>query len=116
MTMHHTRRGPTWWHAWLPLLLLGGLLVLEHQVPLSLGGHKIAQLALTGLMYGVVAGWLRCNRGALVHEAYEREQQAGVEKTTPQRQASAMSDDEPCDATELPWQNNGHSTKIQRRR
>ena len=113
---HHTRRGPTWWHAWLPLLLLGGLLVLEHQVPLSPGGHKIAQLALTFLMYGVVVGWLRCNRGALVHEAYEREQQAGVEKTTPQRQASAMSDDEPCDATELPWQNNGHSTKIQRRR
>ena len=114
--MYCKRRGPTWWHAWVPLLLLGGLLVLEHQAPLSPGGHKIVQLALTLLMYGVVVGWLRCNRGALVHEAYERAQQEGVEKTTPPRRASAMSDHELWDAVGLPWQNHGHSIDIQRRR
>jgi hypothetical protein len=112
--MHGKRPGPTWWHAWVPLLFLGGLLVLEHQAPLSPGGHKLVQLALTLLMYGVVVGWLRCNRGALVHEAYEREQKEGVEKTT--QRASAMSDSEPGDAAELPGQNNRHSTDIQRRR
>lgn len=114
--MQHKRPGPMWWHAWVPLLLLGGLLVLEHQAPLSPGGHQIVQLALTLLMYGVVVGWLRRNRGALLQEAYERAQQEGVDKTTSQRRESAMSADEPWDVAGLPWQNNGHSIDIQRRR
>ena len=71
--MPYRRRGPRWWNVWLPLLLLllGGLLVLEPQGPLSPGGQPIAQLVLALLMYGVVAVWLRCNRGALVNKAYD---------------------------------------------
>ena len=113
--MQHTRQGPTWWHAWLPLLLLGGLLVLEHQVPLSPGGHQIVQLAVTLLMYGVLVYWVRHNRGALIQEAYEREQEEGVYTIMQEQHASVMSDDEPWDAG-LPWQDNGHATDLQRRR
>jgi hypothetical protein len=109
--MRRTRRGLTWWNAWVPLLVVGGLLVLEPQAPLSPGGHKIALLAMTLLMYVVVMGWLRRNCGALIHEAYEREQKEGIYKTV--QRESAMSDYEPWDDTRLPWQRHGHN--IQRR-
>jgi len=114
--MHHTRRGPRSWKAWVLLILLGGLLMLEPQVPLSSGGHQLVQLAMMLLMFGVVLYWLRHNRGALVNEAYEREQKEGVYKTVGQRQEAAIHDHEPWDDAGLPWQNNGHSTDIPRRR
>ena len=115
--MKHKRQGPRWWHAWVPLLLLGGLLVLEHQAPLSPGGHQVAEIALALLMYGVVVCWLRCKRGALVHEEYEREQkQERAYRVRRQRQEPAMSDHEPWDDAWLPWQRNRHDTDIQRRR
>jgi hypothetical protein len=116
--MHHTRQGPRWWNIWLPLLLLllGGLLVLEPQGPLSPGGHPIAQLVLALLMYGVVMLWLRCNRGALVREAYEREQaQERMRVARQQRREPAMSTREPWDDAWPPWHNNGYDTDIQRR-
>ncbi len=115
--MRHTRQGPTWWHVWVPLLGLGGLLVLEHQAPLSPGSHQVAEIAIALLMYGLVVCWLRCNRGALVHAAYEREQkQARMYRVRQQRCEPAMSDHEPWDDAWLPWQSNAHNTDIQRRR
>src|SRR6266540_1646118 len=96
--MPYRRRGPRWWNVWLPflLLLLGGLLVLEPQGPLSPGGQPIAQLVLALLMYSVVAVWLRCNRGALVNKEYEREQaQVHTHTAKQQRRNLVMSDDEP---------------------
>ena len=72
--MRHTRQGPRWWQTGVLPLLLGGLLALEPQAPLSPGGHKVALLAMTLLMYGIVACWLRDNRGALINETYAREQ------------------------------------------
>ena len=72
--MRHTRQGPRWWSIGLPLLGLGGLLVLEQQTPLSPGGHQVAEIAIMLLMYGGAVWWLRCNRGALVHQEYEQEQ------------------------------------------
>ena len=113
--MYHIRRGPTWWHVWLPLLLLGGLLVLEHQSPLSQGGHKIVQLALTCLMYGVIVVWLRRNRGALINQAYEHERKERVYKIMQRRRELAMSDEEPWDDAWRPWQRNGHDTDMPRR-
>jgi len=115
--MRHTRQGPTWWHVWVPLLGLGGLMVLEHQVPLSPGGHKVAQLALTLLMYGVVMSWLRCNRGALIHREYERGQhQEYRDKRRQHMRERALRDAQPWDDAEPPWQNSGHAMDIQRRR
>jgi len=115
--IRHTRQGPRWWHAWVPLLLLGGLLVLEHQAPLSPGGHTIAQVVLTLLMYGVLVCWLRHNRGALVHEAYEREQAQARRHTTrqPGRECD-INDDEPWDDAEWPWPSHGHDINNYRRR
>jgi hypothetical protein len=116
--MPYRRRGPRWWNVWLPflLLLLGGLLVLEPQGPLSPGGHPIAQLVLALLMYGVVVIWLWCNRGALVNKEYEREQaQVRTHTAKQQRRNLVMSDDEPWDNVGLPWQSNGHDTNMQRR-
>ena len=100
---------------WITLLLCGGLLVLESQATLSPGGHQVALLAMALLMYGLVACWLRHNRGALINEEYEREQKEGVYKTIQQRRESALSDYEPWDDAGLPWQRNGHNTNIQRR-
>jgi len=114
--MQEKRQGPTWWNAWVPLLLLGGLLVLERQAPLSPGGHQVVEIAIALLMYGVVVCWLRCNRGALVHQEYEREQQQEcVAKARQPRQEPVMHD-EPWDDAWLPWQSDGHDTDIQRRR
>lgn len=115
--MQHIRQGPRWWHVGVPLLLLGGLLVLEPYAPLSPGGHQVVRLAITLLMYGVVLYWLRCNRGALVNKEYKREQAQERTHTARQwRRESVMSDDEPWDAAELPWQRKGHHTDTQRRR
>ena len=114
--MHHTRRGPRSWKAWVLLILLGGLLMLEPQVSLSSGGHQIVQLAMILLMFGVVLYWLRHNRGALINEVYEREQKESVYKTVGKSQKSAISGHEPWDVAGLPRQNNGHSTDIPRRR
>jgi hypothetical protein len=72
--MWHTCQAPPWWHVWVPLLLVGGLLVLEPQTPLAPDGHQVAQFLIALLMYGVFMGWLWCARGARRHEAYEREQ------------------------------------------
>src|SRR5215831_16312426 len=104
-----TRRGPRWWHVGVPVLALGGLLVLEHQAPLSPGGHTIAQLVIALLMYGVVRYWLHHNRGALLHEAYERARPQEVTRSTRQpRRESIRRARAPWDDAGRPWQNNGH--------
>jgi len=116
--MHHTRQGPRWWNIWLPLLLLllGGLLVLEPQGPLSPGGHPIAQLVLALCMYGVVVLWRWCNRGARINKEYEREQSEVRRRVArQQRREPAMSTREPWDDARSPWQSNGHNTSMQRR-
>ena len=114
--MKHTRQGPRWWNIWLPLLLLGGLLVLEHLAPLSPGGHKIAELAITLFMYGGGVCWLRCNRGALVHQEYEREQKRErASKARQPRPAPVILDDESWEDAWVPWHSNGHDTDMQRR-
>lgn len=115
--MRHTRQSLQWWKAGVPFLLLGGLLGLEPQVPLSPGGHQIVQLAIVLLMFGVALYWLRYNRGALVNEAYEREQAQVQTHTARQQQRElSMDDSEPWDDAELPWHSNGHDTDIRKKR
>jgi len=114
----YRRRGPRWWNVWLPLLLLllGGLLVLEPQGPLSPGGQPIAQLVLALLMYGVVLIWLWYNRWALANGDKREQQQERAHPGRQQRPEPPISTHEPWDNAWLPWQNNGHSTDRQRRR
>jgi Flp pilus assembly protein TadB len=68
----HKHRGPKWWMLRLLALLMGGLLVLAYQAPLSPGSHQIAQAAIVLLVYGVTVWWLRQHRGAFIHEEQER--------------------------------------------
>jgi hypothetical protein len=92
--MGHKRLRLRWWNVWEPLLLLGGLLVLEDQAPLSPGGHQIAVLAIALL----VIGWLWCTRGVHVIEDNEREQaQEGGHLARQHRHTSARSDHRPGD-------------------
>ena len=94
--MRHTRQGLRWWTAWVPLLLVGGSLVLEPQLPLSPGGHQIVRLGMTLLLFGIIVYWLRRNRGALINEVYEREQaQEWRRRARQQQRALVRSDDEP---------------------
>jgi len=101
--MRHTRQEPRWWNVCLPLMLLGGLLLLEPQSPLSPAGHSIVQAVLALLMYGAVVIWLRYNRGALLNKEYEREQAQGRASMARQpRQEPIIHDDEPWDEVWLP--------------
>jgi hypothetical protein len=113
--MRLTRQGPRWWTAWVPLLLVGGSLALEPQIPLSPGEHQIVRLAMTLLIFGIIVYWLRRNRGALINEAYEHERKERVYKIIQQRRESAMSDEEPWNNAWRPWQRNGHDTDMPRR-
>src|SRR5262245_51836077 len=115
--MWHTRQSLRWWQAWVPLLLVGGLLVLEPQVPLSPGGHQVVQFLIVLLMYGVFMSWLWCYRGTRFYEEYEREQaHERARKARPQRQEVAMRTSMPWGETSRPWHSrNGQNTDILRR-
>ena len=91
--------------------------MLEHQSPLSPGGHQVAEIAIVLLMYGVVVCWLRYNRGALVNQEYEREQKRERMSMARQpRQEPIIYDDEPWDDAWIPWQNPEPDIERQRRR
>ena len=115
--MPHTCRGLRWWQVWVPLVLVGGLLVLEPQAPLSPDGHQVTQFLIVLLMYGVFMSWLWCYRGARLHEEDEREQaHERVRKARQQRRALAMSTSVLWEDTSRSWHSrNGHNTDILRR-
>src|SRR5262249_34368366 len=84
--------------------------------PLSPGGHKGAEIAITLCVYGVAVCWLRRNRGALVHQEYEREQKrAWMSKDRQPRPEPVIHDDEPWDDAWLSWHSHAHDTDTQRR-
>jgi hypothetical protein len=115
--MWYTRQSPRWWQVWVPLALVGGLLVLESQAPLSPGGHQVAQFLIMLLMYGVFMGWLWCYRGACLHAEDKCEQaRERARKARPQRRELAMSICMPWEDTSRPWHSsNGHNTDMPRR-
>ena len=114
--MQDKRQEPTWRHAWGPLLLLGGLLVLERQVPLSPGGHRIAELVIALLLYGLVGYWLWYTRETPVFDAHtDEKEQERTHQATEHRGASASSDHEPWDYSWLSAQRNGHHANTQKR-
>jgi hypothetical protein len=112
-----TCQSPRWWHVWMPLLLVGGLLGLEPQAPLSPGGHQVAQFLLVLLMYGVFMGWVWCSRGAHLQEEYEREQtHEHARQARQQRQEVAMSTSVLWEDTARSWPSrNRHHTDMLRR-
>jgi hypothetical protein len=98
-----------------PLFLLGGLLVVAHQAPLSPWGHQIAGAVVALLMYALVVCWLWWTRGTRVIMAHKREQAQEQVHTArkPQRasaSAKSASESEAWDYTWLSSQRNGHHT------
>ena len=115
--VQYTCQSPRWWHVWVPLVLVGGLLVLEPQAPLPPGGHQVAQFLIMLLMYGVFMGWLWCYRGTHLHEEDEREQvHERARKARQQRRELAMSLYVPWEGTSRSWHSrNGPNTDMLRR-
>src|SRR5262249_3887082 len=115
--MPDKRQEPTWRHAWGPLLLLGGLLVLERQLPLSPGGHWITELVIALLLYGLVGYWLWYTRKTPTfneHTGEKERERAHQDIAHPG--APASTDHEPWDYSWLSAQRNGHRTNTQKRR
>jgi hypothetical protein len=114
--MWHKRQEPMWLHTWVPLLLLAGLLVLVHQARRSPDGYQVTAFVMALLVYGFVMYLLWRTRRISRREAVKRTQQQ--ERAHPGRQLQrepARSDHDFWDDSFIPWQNNGHSTHIQRR-
>ena len=59
---------PKWWRLYAAFPLLIVLLVLEHRLPLSPGGHQAAQIGIVLLVFGLIYVWLRANMVALIEE------------------------------------------------
>ena len=115
--MQHTYRGLRWWQVWGPLVLVGGLLMLEPQAPLSPEGHQVTQFLIVLLMYGIFMGWLWCYRGSHLHVEDEREQaHEHVRQARQQRRELTMSTYVPWEDTVCHWHSrNGHDTTMLRR-
>ena len=114
--MQDKRQVPTWRHAWGPLLLLGGLLVLERQLPLSPGGHQIAELVIALLLFGLVGYWLWYTRETPGFDDHtDEKKQERTHRVTVHQGVPASSDHEPWDYSWLSAQRNGHHTNTQKR-
>ena len=103
--MWYTYQNPRWWQIGVPLLLVGGLLVLESHAPLSPGGHQVAQFLLMLLMYGIFLGWVWGSRGARLHAEPKRAQDTEwIRQARQQRRALSLSTHARWENTCRPWQ------------
>jgi hypothetical protein len=76
-----TDRQPVWWLLYTLVPLMGGLLVLEHEVSLSPPGHKFMQIGIVVGIYGLVWLWLRANMLVLLRAAYNAHGKTYAETT-----------------------------------
>jgi hypothetical protein len=75
--MGKERRRPSWWQLWLLLPALGILAFLETTAPLSTAAHKIVEVGIVMVFYGLVSLWLRANKARLLRESRD-----GLAQTT----------------------------------
>jgi hypothetical protein len=68
--MRRRHRTAGWWMLYVLVPLMGGLLLLEHRMPLSPRGHPYAQVGIVLLIYALV--WLWANGRALRHDEHCR--------------------------------------------
>ena len=71
--MFNQKCGPKWGILYLVLPLTVGLFWLQMQSPLPEAGHRVAEVGVILLAYGLVAPWLRANRLAILNEDYRRQ-------------------------------------------
>ncbi len=62
-------RKPVWWllYALIPLLI--GLLIIEHDLVLSLLGHELVQIGILVVVFGLMALWVRANEKGITTDA-----------------------------------------------
>ena len=65
---------PTWWICYLIGLLTVSLLALDYLVVVPGIMQKIVACGIVIGCYGLVSRWLRANRTALMHEAWQQEE------------------------------------------
>ncbi|CAG0945448.1 hypothetical protein ANRL1_02354 [Anaerolineae bacterium] len=65
---------PTWWlvFALTPLMIV--LLVIESQTPGSIIEHRILEIGIVLLTFGLMGLWVHANQAALINEDLEKEQ------------------------------------------
>ncbi len=61
-------RKPAWWLLYLFVPVLIGLLIVDHELVLSLLGHQLVQLGILFAFIGLVVVWIRSNSAALVRK------------------------------------------------
>lgn len=59
--MGKEERHVSWWQLWLLLAGLGGLAFVEVRVPLSVTGHRIAEVGIVLGVYAFLYVWVRAN-------------------------------------------------------
>ena len=69
--MRTKTRRPPWWQLWVLVPVLGILGFLETGTPLTAVDHKLAEVGIVLLVFGLISLWLRANQAALVGEAYD---------------------------------------------
>jgi hypothetical protein len=77
--MGKERRRPSWWQLWLLLPALGILAFLEARASLSPAGHRVVEVAIVLVVYGLVSVWLRANQVRLLRESRDGLSQITVE-------------------------------------
>ena len=77
--MRKERRRPSWWQLWLLFPVLGILAFLEAGASLSPAGHRVVEVAMILVVYGLVSVWLRANQARLLRESRDTLARARVE-------------------------------------
>jgi hypothetical protein len=77
--MNTEGRRPSWWQLWLLLPALGILAFLEAGASLSPAGHRVVEVAIILVVYGLVFVWLRANQVGLLRESRDGLAQTRVE-------------------------------------
>jgi len=74
--MFNQKRGPQWGILYMIVPLAAGLFWLETKVPLSETGHRVADVGIILLTFGLVEFWLRANRLAILNEDYQKQKKS----------------------------------------
>jgi hypothetical protein len=100
--MFNQKRGPQWGILYLVLPLAVGLFWLEVKAPLSEAGHRVAQVCVMLLTYGLVALWLRANRLAILNEDYRKQKKNGRQSRRWIIHREELSEEEPGSSSVQP--------------
>ena len=77
--MRKDGRRPSWWQLWLLFPVLGILAFLETGASLSPAGHRVVEVAIILVVYGLVSVWLRANQARVLDESRDALAQTRVE-------------------------------------